>query len=125
MLNAINLKIDETYLTNVIPILLSEKIKIDNKIILKYMPFIQRQIEIINPKVIILMGSVAAKAILGSNLDIKKLRGKWHKYKSINLNYTIECLVTLHPNHLLKFPKDKYYSWEDLKSIKTKLQNEN
>ena len=124
MLNAINLKIDETYLANIIPTIVENKNKVDNKIILEYLPFIQRQIEIINPKIIILMGSLAAKAILNSNLKIDKLRGSWHKYKSINLSQAIDCLVTYHPNHLLKFPKDKSYSWDDLKLIKIKLQNE-
>ena len=113
MLNAINLDIKNVYIANVIPWPIDNQM-IKNDDILECLPFIQKQIEIINPKIILLMGSIAAKAILNSNLDINKLRGKWHDYKSINLNHKIKCLVTYHPKYLIKFPKEKKYAWEDL-----------
>ena len=124
MLKAINLDKKFVYKSNVIPWLIDKNKKIENIDILKCLPFIQRQIEIINPKIILLMGPIAAKAILNSNLDFTNLRGKWHKYKSINFDQSIECLVTYHPKYLVQFPKEKKYAWEDLQMLQKKL-NEN
>lgn len=125
MLKAINLKKEEIYTTNAIPWTINKNKEIQNKDILECMPFIQRQIEIIKPKIILLMGSIAAKAILNSNLEITKLRGKWYNYKSINLDKSIECLVTYHPEDLIQFPKEKKYAWKDLQMLQKKIQNEN
>ena len=125
MLEAINLDRKDIYITNAIPWIINENKKIKNSDILDCLPFIQRQIEIINPKIILLMGPIAAKVILNSNLEFTKLRGKWHQYKSINLDQSIECLVTYHPQHLIQFPKQKKYAWEDLQILQKKIQNEN
>lgn len=124
MLKAINLDKKFVYKSNVVPWLIDKNKKIENIDILKCLPFIQRQIEIINPKIILLMGPIAANAILNSNLDFTNLRSKWHKYKSINLDQTIECLVTYHPTYLIQFPKEKKYAWEDLQMLQKKI-NEN
>ena len=124
MLKAINLENEFVYKSNVVPWLMDKNKKIENIDILKCLPFIQRQIEIINPKIILLMGPIAAKAILNSNLDFTNLRGKWHKYKSINFDQSIECLVTYHPKYLVQFPKEKKHAWEDLQMLQKKL-NEN
>ena len=121
MLKAINLDIKNVYMANVIPWLIDENKNINNKDILECLPFIQRQIEIINPEIILLLGPIAAKAILNTNLEINKLRGKWHKYKSINFDLSIECLVTYHPKYLIKFPNRKKNAWEDLQMVQKKL----
>ena len=71
------------------------------------------------------MGSIATKVILNSNLEFTKLRGKWYQYKSINLDNSIECFVTYHPQHLIQFPKQKKYAWKDLQILQKKIQNEN
>ena len=123
MLNAINLKKTDVYLTNVIPWICSDKKTPTNEEILGCLPFIQRHIEIISPKIIILLGSIAAKMILNSNLEISKMRGKWHEYKSINFSKKNLMLVTYHPNFLLNNPSYKKHAWEDLKMLKKKLIN--
>ena len=125
MLEAINLDRKDIYITNAIPWIINDNKKIKNSDILDYLPFIQRQIEIINPKIIVLMGSIATKVILNSNLEFTKLRGKWYQYKSINLDNSIECFVTYHPQHLIQFPKQKKYAWKDLQILQKKIQNEN
>ena len=121
MLKAINLEKKDFYTANVIPWLINKKKDINNKDILECLPFIQRQIEIINPDIILLMGSIAAKAILNSNLEITKLRGKWHQYKSINLNKSIQCLVTYNPMQLIKFPINKKDAWSDLQMLQMEI----
>ena len=125
MLNAINLKRDNVYITNIVPWRTPNDRALNNNEILECLPFIQRQIEIILPKIILLLGSEATKAILNSNLDITNLRGKWHKYKSINLNGSISCLVTHHPSLLLKSPNLKKQAWEDLQMLQKKILDEN
>ena len=124
MLNAINLNKNNVYIATVFPWVINES-KINNKAILDNLPFIQRQIEIINPKIILLIGNISAKAILNTNLEITKLRGKWHQYQSVNLNKSIECLVTYHPRDLIKFPKEKKYAWSDLQIFQKKVYSEN
>lgn len=125
MLKAINLNRDQVYTTNIVPWVMDKNQKIENRDLLICLPFIQRQIEIIKPNIILLMGSIATKAILNSNLEMSKLRGEWHLYKSINLNKPIECLVTHHPKTLIQFPKEKKFAWEDLKILQKKILNAN
>tara|TARA_B110000116_G_C16788491_1_gene562359 strand:- start:195 stop:902 length:708 start_codon:yes stop_codon:yes gene_type:complete len=122
MLKSINLNTKDIYTSNIIKWPIKENQKIENEDILYSLPFIQRQIEIIDPKILLLMGSIPAKAILNSNLDITKLRGKWHNYKSINFDRLIECLVTYHPKFLIKFPKEKKYAWNDLQMLEKKIK---
>ena len=125
MLKSINLFKDNIFTTHIIPYSIKENFKIENEEILKCLPYIQRQIELIKPNIILLMGSVSAKGILGTNLDINKLRNRWHKYKSINMSDSIKCLVTYHPRHLIKFPEDKKNAWDDLKKFNEGILNDN
>lgn len=121
MLNSINIKREEVYITNIIPWRPPNNRTPTNEEIIQCLPFIQRHIEIISPKIILLLGATASKAILNSNLSIKNLRGRFHKYESINLKKTINCLVTYHPAFLLRSPEYKKHSWEDLKNFKKNL----
>jgi len=125
MLDAISLNRNKVYITNVIPWRPPNNRAPTNEEILKCLPFIQKHIELINPKIIVLLGSTASKAILTTNLSISKLRGSWHEYKSINLKNKIKCLVTYHPAFLLRSPNYKKKSWEDLKMIEKKIVDEN
>ena len=121
MLKAINLNRDQIYTTNIIPWTIDKNKKIENKDILVCLPFIQRQIELIQPELILLLGEIAANSILNTNLEINKLRGKWYDYKSINLDKYIKCFITYHPNELINYPKFKKSAWEDLQIFQKKL----
>lgn len=79
------------------------------------LPFLEKHIELVAPEFILLMGSVPAKALLGVNESITKLRGQWFEYKSI------PCLVSYPPSFLLKSPAKKRESWEDLQALQQKL----
>lgn len=124
MLKAINLERDDVYTTNVFPWSKNKNLLINNRDILECMPLIQKQIEIVSPKLILLMGEIATKAILNSSLTINQLREKWHHYNSINLIQPIKCLVTFHPKHLIKFSSDKKFVWSDLQKLQSELNNE-
>jgi uracil-DNA glycosylase len=71
-------------------------------------PFLLRQIEAIQPKVIVALGAVAAKNLLAMNDSMANLRGRWYDFKSSKL------LVTYHPAYLLRDPRQKKEAWKDL-----------
>ncbi len=125
MLNAINLKREDIYITNILPWRPPNNRTPTNEEIIECLPFVQKHIEIIKPELILLLGATASKTILNSNTSISKLRGKWHDYKTINHNQTIGCLVTYHPAFLLRSPQNKKESWQDLKQFKKRIIDEN
>jgi DNA polymerase len=125
MLAAIKIERNSIYITNIIPWRPPNNRPPSSDEILQCLPFVQRHIEIISPKLILLLGSTAAKAILTTTFSVSKLRGRWHEYKSINFTKRIKCLVTYHPAFLLRSPNYKKQSWEDLKTFQKKIFDEN
>ena len=89
----------------------------------RYSVFLKEHISIINPKIVILMGSSAMEAVTGINTKISSERGKWKEV--ILKNKTYPVMITFNPSYLIRFPENKKYSWEDLKKIKQKIQNLN
>lgn len=79
-------------------------------------PFINSQIDIISPRVIIALGRVSAQTLIGTKVPISKLRGKFCEYKGIPL------MPTFHPAYLLRNPKDKWLVWEDVQKVLEKLR---
>jgi len=82
-------------------------------------PFLARQIELVAPKVLMLLGGAAAKSMLGTSEGIMRLRGKWLNYGARSGN--ISTLATLHPAYLLRNPSAKKLAWRDLLMIKAAL----
>lgn len=72
--------------------------------------YLQRQIELIEPQLILAVGKVAAQYLLNSELPIGKMRGQTYQYG----DSTIPVVVTYHPAYLLRKPSDKAKAWEDL-----------
>ena len=124
MLLAIKLRREDVYITNVVNWRPPDNRTPTDDEILEYLPFLQRQIDIVQPKFIFLLGGVAAKAILSTPLALGKLRGKWHEYKSLNLEESILTIASYHPAFLLRSPQYKKQSWEDLQILQEKLKNE-
>ncbi len=85
----------------------------------RYSVFLKEHISIINPKIIILMGSSAMEAVTGINTKISSERGKWKE--TILKNKTYPVMISFNPSYLIRFPENKKYSWEDLKKIKKKI----
>jgi DNA polymerase len=75
------------------------------------LPFLERQIEIIRPEFLCLLGRAAVQALMKTAVPMGRLRGQWHRYKSI------PTLVTWHPAYLLRNPAAKKDSWEDLQML--------
>lgn len=82
-------------------------------------PFLQRQIELVAPEILVLLGGAAAKQVLGTDQGIMKLRGKWKDYQA--RGRVIRTLATLHPAFLLRNPAAKRMAWRDLLTIKAAL----
>ena len=121
MLEAINLKRQNVYITNVVPWRPPENRTPTDAEIIEFLPFLKKQIELIQPSYIYVLGATAAKAILSTQLSIGKLRGKWHEYKSINMDNPINVLVSYHPAFLLRSPNYKKEAWADLQMLEIKI----
>ena len=80
-------------------------------------PFVERQAEIINPKVIMSLGRVSAQSLLGMKIPIGRMRGNFFSFNEIPL------MPTFHPAYLLRNPKDKWLVWDDAQKVLEKLKN--
>jgi len=78
-------------------------------------PFLERQIELIAPKVLVALGTFAAQTMLNVRTPISRLRGQWYDYNGIKL------MPTLHPAYLLRNPDDKRLVWSDIKMVMQEL----
>tara|TARA_B110000046_G_scaffold168716_1_gene187310 strand:- start:102 stop:833 length:732 start_codon:yes stop_codon:yes gene_type:complete len=119
MLNAINIKKENIYSTYAVNFRPPEDRKPTSAEIKRYSQFLQKQISIIKPKIIILMGSTAMESLTGLSSKISIERGKWKEVIVKNMSYNV--IITFNPSYLLRFPENKKYSWEDLKKIKQKI----
>ena len=125
MLAAIKLERKEVYITNVVNWRPPDNRTPTDEEILEFLPYLQKQIDIVEPEFIFLLGGVATKAILSTPLPLGKLRGKWHEYRSLQHNKTIYTIASYHPAFLLRSPQYKKASWQDLQMLQNKLKNEN
>tara|TARA_B100000989_G_scaffold183859_1_gene138374 strand:+ start:744 stop:1448 length:705 start_codon:yes stop_codon:yes gene_type:complete len=121
MLLAINIKREKIYITYALNFRPPEDRKPLVHEIRKYSEFLKEHISIIDPKIIILMGSTAMEAVIRSNEKISETRGKWKEIILKNKTYPI--MVTFSPSYLLRFPDKKKFSWEDLKNLRQKIRD--
>ncbi len=123
MLKAINIERNKVYITNVVYYRPPENRKPEPAEIIRYSNFLKKHISIINPKILILMGSTAMESLFGSKIKISKERGTW-KELIVN-NKTYLTMITFHPAYLLRQPENKKHSWTDLKEIRKKIDQLN
>ena len=84
------------------------------------LPFIQRQIELVNPDVLVTLGNPSTQTLLQTREGIMRTRGKWHNYDTGTR--TIRAIATFHPAYLLRSPSYKRMSWLDLRAIAKALE---
>ena len=84
------------------------------------LPFLRRHIELAQPQVIILLGAVAARHVVGVSDGIMKLRGRWMDYRVGNR--MVPLMPTLHPAYLLRQPAHKKLAWRDLQAVRDRVQ---
>ncbi|MBD1109431.1 uracil-DNA glycosylase [Pelagibacterales bacterium SAG-MED50] len=119
MLLAIGVKKQNIYCSYAINFRPPEDRKPTAQEIKRYSVFMKKHISIIDPKIIILMGSSAMESLTGINTKISLERGKWKEI--ILKNKTYPVMISYNPSYLIRFPENKKYSWEDLKKIKQKI----
>ncbi len=123
MMSAINISKDKIYFTYSINFRPPEDRKPTTQEIKRYSFLLKRHISIINPKILILMGSTAMEAVTGSKNKISTERGNWKEI--ILKDHTIPIMITFSPSYLIRFPENKKFSWEDLKKIRQKIKDLN
>ena len=123
MLLAINIRRQNIYTSYAVNFRPPEDRKPTSLEIKRYSVFLKEHISIIDPKIIVLMGSTAMEAVTSQNGKISSERGKWKEI--ILKNKTYPLLTTFNPSYLLRFPDNKKYSWEDLKKIRDKIKDLN
>ena len=119
MLLAIDLKKKDLYSSYAINFRTPEDRKPTSQEIKRYSNFLKDHISIIDPKIIILLGSTAMEAVISSNQKISQERGKWKEIILKNKSYPL--MTTFSPSYLIRFPENKKFSWEDLKKIRQKI----
>ncbi len=123
MLTAIKIKIKNVYLSYSINFQPPEDRKPTTQEIKRYSIFLKEHISIIDPKIIILMGSTAMESLTGSKNKVSNERGEWKEIILNNKTYPI--IITFSPSFLMRYPENKKFSWEDLKKIRQKIQDLN
>ena len=119
MLKAINIERKNIYITNVVNYRPPNNRKPEPAEITRYSEFLREHISIINPKILILMGSTAMESLFGNKIKISKERGVW---KELIINQkTYLTMITFHPAYLLRQSDQKKFSWFDLKEIRKKI----
>ena len=119
MLESIKLNRKNVYISNVVNYRPPQNRKPTDVEIRRYLPYLQKHIEIINPRILLLLGSTALNAIIGNEIVISKARGKWVNKKIGNTETNV--IASFHPAFLMRQPDQKKYAWEDLKMIRKKI----
>ena len=85
------------------------------------LPFIQRQIELVDPDVLVCLGKPSTVSLLGVSDGIRKTRGRWFTYATGQRD--IRALATFHPAYLLRSPLEKRLAWRDFLAIRKALSH--
>lgn len=115
IIKAMGLEREQVYIANIVKCRPPENRNPAQEEIAACMPYLRRQVEIIQPEVICALGGVAAKALLSSEASVGSLRGKFHDYDGVAVR------VTYHPAYLLRSPDEKSKAWQDIKAVMSRL----
>ncbi len=118
MLAAIKLDRTKVYISNVVNYRPPANRKPTELEIERYFPYLKSHIEIINPKILILLGSTALNTLIGNESVISKARGKWIQKEIGRIKPWI--IASFHPAFLMRQPEQKKLAWIDLKMIRDK-----
>ena len=120
MLAAIKLDRTKVYISNVVNYRPPANRRPTEIEIARYLPYLKSHIEIINPKILLLLGSTALNTLIGNEVVISKARGKWIQKKIGTTKLWI--IASFHPAFLMRQPEQKKLAWIDLKMIREKLK---
>ena len=120
MLAAVNIKREDCYITNILPWRPPGNRTPTDEEIAICLPFLKKQLDIIEPDILLLMGGVALKSLLDVNDSVSRMRGKWLEY-TFSSGKKASVLATFHPSYLLRSSIQKSKVWIDLIRLKKKL----
>ena len=121
MLASIHLDRTKVYISNVVNYRPPENRRPTDLEIQRYLPYLTKHIEIINPKIIVLLGSTALNTLIKNSVVISRARGKWMRKEIGKIKPWI--IASFHPAFLMRQPEQKKMAWIDLKMIREKLKN--
>ena len=121
MLESIHLNRTKVYISNVVNYRPPANRRPTEEEIVRYLPYLKSHIEIMNPKILILLGSTALNAIIGNATVISKARGKWIQKEIGTVKPWI--IASFHPAFLMRQPEQKKLAWIDLKMVRDKIKN--
>ena len=121
MLQSINLNRKKVYISNVVNYRPPANRRPTEEEIERYLPYLKCHIEIMNPEILILLGSTALNAIIGNTIVISKARGKWYQKEIGTVKPWI--IASFHPAFLMRQPEQKKLAWIDLKMVRGKIKN--
>ena len=121
MLESIHLNRTKVYISNVVNYRPPSNRRPTEEEIARYLPYLRSHIEIINPKILILLGSTALNTIIGNEEVISRARGKWFQKEIGTVKPWI--IASFHPAFLMRQPEQKKLAWIDLKMIRDKIKN--
>jgi len=118
IIEAIDLEREDVYIANVLKCRPPQNRNPEPDEVESCQPFLRRQIEAVNPTVIVALGSFAARTLLQTEEAISRLRGRVYRYGQASL------VATYHPAYLLRSPDKKRETWEDMKKVRALLRGE-
>ena len=121
MLAAIGLDRTSVYITNVLPWRPPGNRNPTPEEIAMCLPFVERQIELVGPRLLVLVGGISAKSLLARTEGITRLRGKWYEHAPAEGSAPVPTTAIFHPAYLLRQPALKREAWRDLQAIRRKL----
>lgn len=114
---------NDCYITNVLPWRPpGNRVPTDPEVAV-CLPFLVRHIELVQPKLLLLVGGLSAKTLFAVNEGITRLRGRWRTYESPGLSHPVPAIATFHPAYLLRSPGQKRLAWRDMLEVKTRLRD--
>ena len=120
MLDSIQLSRKTVYISNVVNYRPPENRRPTDDEVARYLPYLISHIEIINPKIVLLLGSTALNSIIGNDEVISVARGKWNQIQIGSIKPWI--IASFHPAFLMRQPQQKKMAWIDLKMIRDKIK---
>ena len=123
IIKAMGLKREDVYICNVLKCRPPDNRDPKPEEIISCLPYLQRQLELINPKIIVALGAHAARSLLNNNKAIGQLRGQFHEYYPGLGTAPIKLMATFHPAYLLRNYSDDNRAkvWEDMKKVLAEL----
>lgn len=118
IIEAIDLTRDQVYIANVVKCRPPGNRDPQGDEVAACRGYLERQIDLVAPKVIVALGRVAAQTVLGNNMPLGRMRGRWHSVRGV------DTMVTYHPAALLRNPAWKRPTWEDMQQVRDRLQSD-